>query len=67
MSDTEIKIDGMSCNHCVARVKKALDAIDGVSSAEVEIGKANVKFDESKITVDAIKETINSTGYKVVG
>jgi copper chaperone len=67
MSDTEIKIDGMSCNHCVARVKKALDAIDGVASSEVEIGKADVTFDETKTSLDKIKETINSTGYKVVG
>lgn len=67
MSDTEIKIDGMSCQHCVARVKKAIDAVDGVSSSEVEIGKANISFDESKTSVDALKEAINGSGYKVVG
>ena len=67
MSETVINIDGMSCQHCVMRVKKAIDEIDGVSSSAVEIGKADVSFDEAKTSLDAIKETINGSGYKVEG
>ncbi len=66
MNEIVIKIDGMSCQHCVVRVKKAIDAVEGVSSSVVEIGKADVTFDESKTTLDAIKEAINGSGYKVV-
>ncbi len=67
MSETVIKIDGMSCQHCVMRVKKAIDAIDGVSSSTVEIGKADITFDETKTSLDAIKETVTGSGYKVEG
>ena len=67
MSETVIKIDGMSCQHCVMRVKKAVDAIDGVSSSMVEIGSADVTFDETKTSLGAIKETITGSGYKVEG
>jgi copper chaperone len=67
MAEVTVKIDGMSCQHCVMRVKKAIDAVDGVSSAEVEVGSAKVVFDESKTTVDAIKTAITNAGYRVVG
>ncbi len=67
MSDASIKIDGMSCQHCVMRVKKAVDAVEGVQSSEVEIGSARVKFDESKTTEDAIRSAITDSGYKIAG
>ncbi|UCG79361.1 MAG: heavy-metal-associated domain-containing protein [Nitrospirota bacterium] len=67
MSDALIKIDGMSCQHCVMRVKKAVDAVEGVQSSEVEIGSARVKFDESKTTEDAIRSAITGSGYKIAG
>ncbi len=67
MSETVLMIDGMSCQHCVMRVKKAIDAIDGVSNSMVEIGKADVAFDETKTSLDAIKETITGSGYKIAG
>ncbi|NOX20529.1 MAG: heavy-metal-associated domain-containing protein [Nitrospirae bacterium] len=67
MAEVTIKIDGMSCQHCVMRVKKAIDAVDGVSSSEVEVGSAKVVFDDSKTTEDAIKAAITQAGYKVAG
>ena len=33
----KLQIKGMSCEHCVARVKKMLESLDGVSSAEVSL------------------------------
>ena len=67
MAEVIMKIDGMSCQHCVAAVKKAVDAIDGVSSSTVEVGSAIVNFDESKTGNEAISEAIQSAGYKVIG
>ena len=67
MAETTIKIEGMSCQHCVMRVKKAVDGVDGVSSSEVEIGTAKVVFDESRTSEDAIKAAITNAGYKVTG
>ena len=67
MAEVTIKIDGMSCQHCVMRVKKAIDAVEGVNSSEVEVGSARVVFDEGKTSEDAIKAAITQVGYKVAG
>ena len=45
MSSLKMDITGMSCGHCVAAVSRSLEAIDGVHSAQVEIGAATVEFD----------------------
>lgn len=44
MKQTELKIEGMSCGHCVATIKDALEALPGVESAQVSLdeGKAVV-------------------------
>jgi copper chaperone len=65
MMDVTIKIDGMSCQHCVMRVKKALDALTGIKSSAVEVGKAVVTFDESVIKKQEIENGIIKAGYKI--
>jgi copper chaperone len=67
MAEATIKIDGMSCQHCVMRVKKAIDGLAGVKSSQVEVGKASVSFDESQIQKKDIENAITKAGYKVVG
>jgi copper chaperone len=67
MTEAKIKIEGMSCQHCVMRVKKALDALQGVSKADVTVGEAVVGFDESKIKKENITTAIEKAGYKVIG
>lgn len=60
-----INIAGMSCNHCVAHVKEALEGITGVNVLEVNLDnkKAVVETDvENNILIDAIEEE----GYDVV-
>jgi len=49
-------------------VEGALKKLDGVSSAEVNLEAANVAvtYDESKVTVEAMKEAIEDQGYEVV-
>ena len=65
MTETTIKIEGMSCQHCVARVKKTIDGVSGVSESDVQIGSANVKYDESKVKKEEIEAAIENAGYKV--
>ena len=57
-------IDGMSCNHCVLSVEKALIKLKP-NHLKVEIGSAEVEFDENKITEQEIIDSIESEGYKV--
>ncbi len=65
MSVRTIEIDGMNCNHCVMAVKKGLEALDGVSEADVEVGKASVTFDESIVQDSDLNDAIVQTGFKI--
>jgi Cu2+-exporting ATPase len=62
-----INIEGMMCEHCEATVKKALESLDGVKSAEVShtAGTAIVEEDGS-VSDDAMKQAVEAKDYKVV-
>jgi copper chaperone len=66
MADITLSLDGLSCQHCVGRVKQAIDAVSGVQSAAVEIKKASVSFDETVTSKEKIAAAIVDAGYKVV-
>ena len=61
-----MKIEGMMCGHCEATVKKALEGLDGVASAEVshEAGTAVVEF-STDVADDVLKKTVEDKDYKV--
>ncbi len=63
-----MKIEGMMCGHCEARVKNALLALEGVESAEVshETGTAKVTL-KAEVSDEKLKETVEKEGYKVIG
>jgi len=61
-----IQIRGMSCNHCVTAVTKALGAIDGVSNVKVDLAKGEASFDEAKpVDRGIIRERIKKAGFEV--
>jgi len=62
---TLIKIDGMSCQHCVMAVKKEIQKLN-VTNLDVKIGEALVEFDENKVSKENIKQAIVEAGYIVV-
>ena len=61
-----MNIEGMMCGHCEARVKKALEALAGVESAEVshEKGTAGVSM-SADVADDTLKEAVEAQDYKV--
>ncbi|MHB8880176.1 MAG: heavy-metal-associated domain-containing protein [Thermodesulfovibrionales bacterium] len=65
MAEITVTIDGMSCQHCVMRVKKALEGLPGITSLTVQVGQATVNFDEAKVRQNEIEETIVKAGYKI--
>jgi copper chaperone len=67
MVEIRLKIEGMSCQHCVMSVKKAVESISGVASADVTIGSAKITFDEAKTGKNEIIKAIQHVGYKVIG
>lgn len=66
MTKQELTIQGMSCNHCVMHVKKELSKLNGLKVENVEIGKAQVEFEESILTRERIAKAIEDAGYKLV-
>jgi copper ion binding protein len=67
MAEATIMIDGMSCMHCVTRVKKSIENLAGVNNLNVEVGKATVTFDDAKTSQKDIEAAIIKAGYKVKG
>lgn len=61
-----MKIEGMMCPHCETTVKKTLEAIDGVESAEVSHEKGSAVLTMSKNVEDSVlKRAVEDAGYKV--
>ena len=63
---TVISVEGMHCVKCAAKVENALKALDGVKKAKVDLSKKSVTvaYDDTKVTVDAMKAAINAVGFK---
>ncbi|RKO66232.1 heavy metal translocating P-type ATPase [Desulfofundulus salinus] len=67
MKQISIPVEGMTCAACVARVERALKNTPGVAGAVVNLvtGKANVKYDPDKVSLEELVNTIRELGYQV--
>ncbi|NLZ35050.1 MAG: heavy-metal-associated domain-containing protein [Clostridiales bacterium] len=65
----KILVEGMSCGHCVAHVKEALEELKGAEVLEVSLdtNSATVDLTNSNASDEDIKAIIDEYGYKVVG
>lgn len=63
-----LKIEGMTCGHCVMRVEKTLNDLDGVKRARVSLKKnqAELIYDDTKTTVEFMKNAVIEAGYSIV-
>lgn len=64
MNRTTLKIEGMTCGHCVASVKQALLELDGVKVENVAVGTATVEHDPAVVSADQIAEAVGEAGYR---
>lgn len=60
-----IKIEGMSCNHCKMAVEKALKAVAGVESVQVDLEKKQAEVTGSAQLIE-LHEAIEEAGFTVV-
>ncbi len=67
MTEITLKIDGMSCQHCVMSVKKAIDGVEGVNTSDIALGTAKVVYDDTKTNRDTIANAVKNAGYKING
>jgi copper chaperone len=59
-----VSIKGMSCQHCVASTKKALEEIPGISKVEVDLAKGEASY-EGDVEMEVINEAITQIGFEV--
>ena len=65
MMKKRIKIEGMSCEHCVGHVKEALQALQGTSSVEVNLAEKQAIVETTASNED-ITNVIEEEGYDVI-
>jgi len=61
-----VKIKGMSCQHCVKAVTKALSEIAGIKDVKVDLEKGEATFDEDQpIGQELLRERIKKAGFEL--
>jgi len=66
MARVELQIDGMSCQHCVGAVRRALEGIqggEGISIEAVSIGAASVDLGSSLLDPEVLRSAVAQAGY----
>lgn len=68
MAKTKLKINGMSCQHCVRTVTDALTELPGVRRAKVNLrkGEAVVHFDAVRVNTANLREVITAMGFQTL-
>jgi copper chaperone len=68
MEKAVLKVDGMSCEHCVRAVTNAVGALSGVKNVNVDLKKATASFeyDPSQTPLKTIEAAITDEGYTVL-
>jgi copper chaperone len=69
METIKLKIGGMTCGGCVAAVKRVLNGVDGVKSAEVSLepAEATVQYEPGRVKPEDLQAAIEDAGYEVAG
>lgn len=63
----ELLVDGMTCQHCVNRVTKALEEINGVKNVKIDLDSKKVTIKVKDIIDEALlKQAVIVAGYKVI-
>ncbi|MDP5272499.1 copper ion binding protein [Chengkuizengella axinellae] len=65
MKNQVLKVEGMSCNHCVNAIESTLKDINVKGTVDLAKGSVEVNYDESKMNLEVIKEAIEEQGYDV--
>jgi copper chaperone len=64
MERLTMKVEGMSCGHCVHAVTNALKNVEGVTVETVAIGSATVSYDPAATSVEQITRAVEDAGYE---
>ncbi len=67
MKTEDLRIEGMTCGHCVMNVKKELGKLEGLKVEDVSVGTARVQYDETKVRPEDLARAIDEAGYRLIG
>lgn len=67
MEHAKLKIEGMSCGHCVSTVESALRTVDGVEVENVAVGSASLEYNPATTDMEKIRAAVSDAGFQVVG
>jgi copper chaperone CopZ len=59
-----LHIDGMSCGHCLNAVNRALAEMPGVEVDTVRMGRAEVRYDQARVTPAQLEAAVAEAGYR---
>lgn len=65
-SNIELKIAGMSCGTCVSHVTAALEAVAGVRSAQVDLGRATAQVEGDSLDTAILMAAVEDEGYQAM-
>lgn len=66
MKQVTLTVEGMSCNHCVNSVEGALQNAGASGKVDLASNTVAVEYDETKVSLEALKEAIEEQGYDIV-
>jgi copper chaperone len=66
MKTVTLQVEGMSCQHCVHSIEGALREIGVSGKVDLKNNEVSVVFDEEKIGLEQVKDTIEEQGYDVL-
>ena len=64
MTQTQLAVSGMTCDHCVRHVTEAISKVAGVNSVDVKLAEGIAVIEsDSAFNLDAVKEAVIAAGY----
>ncbi|MEI7025115.1 copper ion binding protein [Paenibacillus sp. y28] len=66
MAIVTLKVEGMSCGHCVSSVEGAVKKLGAAGKVDLAAKTVAVEYDDSKVSVEQIKLAIEDQGYDIV-
>jgi copper chaperone len=59
-------ISGMSCGGCVNSLTRVLKTVPGIEPIRIEVGKAQLRLDDARVTSQVVKDAVSRAGFEVV-
>ncbi len=66
ISNIVLKVEGMSCNHCLQTIESALTELGVKGKVNLVEQTVNIDYEDSNISISQIKTTIEEKGYEIV-